>query len=1160
MMKFMLVIIASFFLFQPGYSTAGEAFSGLGGAKGKAYKVDYAKHSFEFLTKTEYDPKTHEGRSRHTIYWDKDTRFIRTVTKSDFSCLNGWCKATFSGMDEKHIEAIEQEQSFFARNITVFLDQKEASEALSKNKNSRKRVFTSLICEDKNNSGAAIVSIGEKKVKIKANRWMKVTCISDVSVNQLVSGLTDVQIFGKEKDGRFVASRVHLTSLPDPRKMDNPELPRVLVVGDSISMNYHEHAKKFLTGKANYYRVEGNGGSSDRGVATMDLWLGNYWEKGLQWDVIQLNHGLHDLKQKYDETTKTWGQHQVPIDQYKKNLEIEIKILKKTGAKLIWATTTPVPRDSSARGKGQAAVYNKAAAEVMARYPEIQINDLYTLVQTDDTFAEWRKGDNGVHFKEAGSRVLGKQVTEIVLDVLDQAEKPQAVVSGEFYVAPNGSDANPGTKQKPFVSLAHARDAVRKFKTANPKEDVTVLLRGGVYPLQETVVFTLADSGGPDQRITYAAYPGEKPIICSDVSITGWKKLETYPNQMPQAARGKVWVADVSCLREMKQQQERSPSVATQMDQCQLFYTLYNGDRRLQRARGDGFSLLERPSEFVADSRSFAFPKGALRDWPDLVSAELLVIPHYYWISNILPIEQVSEASGTGRTAVPCTYLLNPPRKMSYRTTAWVENVLALLDEPGEWVLNSKNDKLYLWPLNGEPDKQITAPVLTELIRVEGKTDYEVATDTPVKNIVFRGLTFSHGDRFPWHGKTGWGLQHDWERFDSPSAMLRFRGAENCGVEDCRFVNAGSSGLRFDLHAQNNKVVGNIFEHLGGVGILLAGYGPGTKNVSLKNEVSNNLVHNIGELYWGSPAIFIWQSGENRIANNHLFNLPYAGICVTGRIRWDPAGKSECSKTVRWEEVGGIKMARSYQDRASSWYQREKYLHARNNVVNRNDIHDVTQVTGDGNCIYVSGAGTGNVVQENYCHDCFGPRLHSVIRCDDDQNGTTVKRNIIHRIYNGRGEGLTSKGKNDFIENIIADLRNSTVDRHRGYIVFPNASVAGSLIKRNILYSDKTNTFTFGQTMNPGPTPVTQLLATEADRNLYYSTKEADWGARHLSVVQAEGIEKHSVSADPMFTDIEKGDFSFKPGSPALKLGIEQPVLLDEVGLQAPYRERWNRR
>ena len=130
--------------------------------------------------------------------------------------------------------------------------------------------------------------------------------------------------------------------------------------------------------------------------------------------------------------------------------------------------------------------------------------------------------------------------------------------------------------------------------------------------------------------------------------------------------------------------------------------------------------------------------------------------------------------------------------------------MLEALDEPGEWVLDTTVRKLYLWPRNGrEPGDEVVAPRLTELVRVEGQIDYDGPSDTPVRGVAFRGLTFTQADRWPWEaGKTGWGLQHDWEMFDRPTAMLRFRGAESCQVDNCRFVDSGSAGVRLDLHCQ----------------------------------------------------------------------------------------------------------------------------------------------------------------------------------------------------------------------------------------------------------------------------------------------------------------------------------------------------------------------
>ncbi len=220
-----------------------------------------------------------------------------------------------------------------------------------------------------------------------------------------------------------------ISPLLDPRTVDDPKLPRVLVVGDSISMNYHNSAKAALAGKANYYRVEGNGGPSDRGVSCMELWLGDYTQKGLHWDVIQFNHGLHDLKQPYNSGDKTWGDHQVSIEDYKKNLEKEIEIMKRTGATLIWCSTTPVPNSNKgpyARRKGESQVFNKAALEVISKYPEIQVNDLHKTISESNAFDNWRKGSD-VHYWGKEQSIVGAAVADAVTKALKTRQsKPQA--------------------------------------------------------------------------------------------------------------------------------------------------------------------------------------------------------------------------------------------------------------------------------------------------------------------------------------------------------------------------------------------------------------------------------------------------------------------------------------------------------------------------------------------------------------------------------------------------------------------------------------------------------------------------------------------------------------------------------------------------------------
>jgi len=703
--------------------------------------------------------------------------------------------------------------------------------------------------------------------------------------------------------------------------------------------------------------------------------------------------------------------------------------------------------------------------------------------------------------------------------------------AADVFVSVHGNDAWSGMRPEPnadgtdgpLATLAGARDAVRALRAEQPW-NVTVLVRGGVYRLAETVAFGQKDAAPKGHTITYAAYPGEAPVFSSGRPVRGWRRLDDAPPHLPEAAKGHVWVADVGNLG--------------------AFRTLFDGDRALPRARSKGFrqtNLTPRGSK--SDNCTVAFPKGAVGPYADLDDAELRIIPCFFWIMNLLPIESVDPVAQIIKTAQPGTYPLGQ-NGMTDRPTAWVENVLEELDAPGEWVLDTSAGRLYLWPEGDRPSKGIVAPALTELVRIEGTIDYDGPTDVPVEGIVFRGLTFTHGDRLPWHGRTGWGLQHDWEQFDKPTALVRLRGAERCAIEACTFTASGHTAIRLDLHAQRNRIVGNHIHHVGGAGVLLAGYGPGAKDVNHHNEVTNNHIHHVGRAYWASAAVFAWQSGHNRIAHNTIHHLPYTAVLATGRISRAQPGPGECSRTIRWGEAP--------KDFARlSWADREPFLHARENRIEYNDIHNVMETLGDGNCIYVSGAGGGNVVRGNYCHDCIGRYMNAVIRCDDDQHGTRMENNVCART-GGHGEGFISKGDNDILNNVVADLR--PVHRHRGYIVFPYGDIAGSRIEHNILYSRcKGQVLYYEGRARGGKPPL--LSNAEVDRNLYWCTADPDWAAPHVAACRSRGVDVHSASADPQFVDPDAGDYRFRPTSPAPDLGI-QAIDTTQAGLREPYRTR----
>jgi HEAT repeat protein len=376
----------------------------LNGVQGKAYRVQVGERHFELLKETVYDPRTHEGRSRHRVYWLPKTRFTQVVMQNNFAGITGPVWAQFHSLTNAEAILSESGKPFVTLNATVLAPGDDPA-IFGKNGKGKVVRFTADPASD-NQRGGTIELEGQKvPVRLRGPRAEILVRKSLVAEDSFAKGHWGVHIFGASDAGRFVASHIELTSLPDPMAEDDPALPRVLVVGDSISMNYHDATKAALKGIANYYRVEGNGGPSDRGVACMELWLGDYQQKGLHWDVIQFNHGLHDLKQTYDEATGTYGTHQVGIEEYKANLEREIAIMRKTGAKLIWCSTTPVPNNSNGkwpegtfgRRKDEDRVYNDAALEVMRKHPDILINDLNGHIRETGAFDEWRKGTD-VHF------------------------------------------------------------------------------------------------------------------------------------------------------------------------------------------------------------------------------------------------------------------------------------------------------------------------------------------------------------------------------------------------------------------------------------------------------------------------------------------------------------------------------------------------------------------------------------------------------------------------------------------------------------------------------------------------------------------------------------------------------------------------------------------
>ncbi len=204
----------------------------------------------------------------------------------------------------------------------------------------------------------------------------------------------------------------------------NPNLPNVLILGDSISIGYTLQVRDLLEGKANVFRPHNADGSkpencsgTTKGVDSIDRWVGDR-----KWDVIHFNWGLHDLKHVTEPGGNTVSKSpedpvQATVDQYAANLEKIVERLDKTGATLIYATTTPVVPDTNGplREADAPPKYNAAAVKIMKEHG-VAVNDLFAFCAPQ---IEKLQRPKNVHFTETGSQALAEQVAKAIKAALD---------------------------------------------------------------------------------------------------------------------------------------------------------------------------------------------------------------------------------------------------------------------------------------------------------------------------------------------------------------------------------------------------------------------------------------------------------------------------------------------------------------------------------------------------------------------------------------------------------------------------------------------------------------------------------------------------------------------------------------------------------------------
>ena len=191
--------------------------------------------------------------------------------------------------------------------------------------------------------------------------------------------------------------------------------PKILIIGDSISIGYTPFVKEALKDKAEVFHNPGNAEHTGTGIKNIENWIGDQ-----QWDIIQFNWGLWDLCYRHPDSKvqgkrdKVNGKLTYTVEQYAANLDTIISLIKaKTNAKLIFVTTTYVPDMEAGRFKQDPIRYNDAAKKVMKKHG-IWVNDVFE--QSIEIHEKYGNGSDNVHYSKQGYEALGQLITAFLLN------------------------------------------------------------------------------------------------------------------------------------------------------------------------------------------------------------------------------------------------------------------------------------------------------------------------------------------------------------------------------------------------------------------------------------------------------------------------------------------------------------------------------------------------------------------------------------------------------------------------------------------------------------------------------------------------------------------------------------------------------------------------
>jgi len=687
-----------------------------------------------------------------------------------------------------------------------------------------------------------------------------------------------------------------------------------------------------------------------------------------------------------------------------------------------------------------------------------------------------------------------------------------------IFISPTGNDqSGKGTKEQPYKTVYKARDEVREIIARGLTNNITVLLRGGKYYLDSTLIFSNNDGGFDDYWITYSNYENEKAEIIGGKPITNWK-----------LDKGNVYKADIA--------------------ENWNFHTLFEADLFAFKARNPNAISengnytpaynrvlgmdLKRPNEIITiqkedmpaaeDTLNLEFmlwPGGPDGDWNWF--HDLLVAKHINPSTNSVTLQWLPISSDNSFFKYTDADLKMVRYEMGKGSRYYLQGSKKFLDVAGEFYIDKLKGQLYYYPRNiaNLKNASIIAPTVTRIISFKGNSN-----KTPIKNISFQGITFCCSDR---------GTMEQNE-------AIYLENAESVEVKNCDLHNLGANGICGRNYVQKVNIEGNHIYAVGETGIYLISK-MSFSSLNYQNRIVNNYIHNMGMVIRHGSGIQLDNSERNYIAYNRVHTTPRYAFSI---LFLAPDQFVHC-------------IGKSYDGILVTNKNLSELNHSCNNVVEFNDFSNANTDSQDTGVMESWGGGVGNTYRNNWIHDSqinfsFGTGMYF-----DYSDSICLVKNVVTSLQKtGQGQMgsvITIRGTKHFIaNNIVADNHLS------GMYTSPFSLYQGEP-------TDSAFTYTKNISSNSGncfyDIPQWRNNRVKAsDQNLFYNDngKYLVTGGipantfNEWRTVNDNKYDQFSLTQNPQFADAKNGDYRLMYNSPAYSLGFED-VDFQNIGLRKDF-------